>query len=55
MRVLGFVLVSRTSPECLPLGHAGGPPIADPDDDPRDTGGLSPDGELATLADYLAT
>lgn len=27
----------------------------DPDDDPRNTGGLSPDGELATLADYLAT
>ena len=27
----------------------------DPDDDPRNTGGLSPDGEFATLADYLAT
>jgi uncharacterized damage-inducible protein DinB len=27
----------------------------DPDDDPRNTGGLSPDGELATLADYLTT
>lgn len=27
----------------------------DPDDDPRNTGGLSPDGELATLADYLTS
>ncbi|MER6630534.1 DinB family protein [Streptomyces sp. NPDC000987] len=26
---------------------------ADPDDDPRDGGGTSPDGELATLQDYL--
>ncbi len=26
---------------------------ADPDDDPRDSGGNSPDGELATLHDYL--
>jgi hypothetical protein len=25
----------------------------DPDDDPRNTGGVSPDGELATLQDYL--
>jgi uncharacterized damage-inducible protein DinB len=25
----------------------------DPDDDPRNTGGASPDGELATLQDYL--
>lgn len=27
----------------------------DPDDDPRNTGGLSPDGELATYEDYLAS
>jgi uncharacterized damage-inducible protein DinB len=27
---------------------------ADPDDDPRAGGGVSPDGELATLQDYLA-
>ena len=27
----------------------------DPDDDPRNTDGVSPDGELATLADYLAS
>lgn len=27
----------------------------DPDDDPRNSGGVSPDGELATLADYLAS
>lgn len=26
---------------------------ADPDDDPRDSGGKSPDGELATLQDFL--
>ena len=26
----------------------------DPDDDPRDSAGVSPDGELATLQDYLA-
>ncbi|MBG0855853.1 DinB family protein [Streptomyces spinoverrucosus] len=26
----------------------------DPDDDPRDNGGASPDGELATLLDFLA-
>jgi hypothetical protein len=26
---------------------------ADPDDDPRDSEGVSPDGELATLQDYL--
>ncbi|MFJ9812101.1 DinB family protein [Streptomyces sp. NPDC101158] len=26
---------------------------ADPDDDPRNRGGASPDGELATLADFL--
>jgi hypothetical protein len=26
----------------------------DPDDDPRNTDGVSPDGELATLLDYLA-
>ena len=28
---------------------------ADPDDDPRDTGGASPDGEPATLQDYLTS
>lgn len=27
---------------------------ADPDDDPRNSGGASPDGELATLQDFLA-
>ena len=26
---------------------------ADPEQDPRDSGGVSPDGELATLQDYL--
>lgn len=26
---------------------------ADPDEDPRNTDGVSPDGELATLQDYL--
>ena len=26
----------------------------DPDEDPRESGGVSPDGELATLQDYLA-
>jgi hypothetical protein len=26
----------------------------DPDDDPRNSGGVSPDGELATLQDYLS-
>lgn len=26
----------------------------DPDDDPRNTNGVSPDGELATLLDYLS-
>lgn len=26
---------------------------ADPDDDPRDNGGPVPDGELATLQDFL--
>jgi len=28
---------------------------ADPDEDPRDSAGVSPDGELATLQDYLAS